>query len=185
MSDEVEEKQLDEKVANTVVTIGDIKFTPAKIMIAFSLVSAVLGALYGTFEIYKDYMDMKQKIQEYVAPDLSELNQKVAVLEENTNKAVEYTRDINNTLKADIRRLEGVVDSVERGIKQSQRDVEQEVKDIKRSVDETVKNIDRMVRSVAQEMNTLEKETEANTRAIRREVDEKIKKALDNPLNNN
>ena len=38
---------------------------------------------YGTgFEFYKDYMDMKEQIQEYVAPDLSEFDKQLAVLQE-------------------------------------------------------------------------------------------------------
>ena len=57
---------------NTVISIGGYSFTPAKLMIAAGIVSSVLGGLYGAFEFYKDYMDMKQQIQEYVAPDLSD-----------------------------------------------------------------------------------------------------------------
>ena len=51
--------------ADTVISIGGYEFTPAKLMVAFTLVSSVLGGLYGTFEVYKDYMGMKKKIAEY------------------------------------------------------------------------------------------------------------------------
>ena len=178
-------KDLDQKVdqleaavdPNTVISIGGYNFTPAKLMVAGAIVSSTLGALYGAFEVYKDYMSMKEAIQTYVTPDLSEINQKIAVLEQNSEKSTEYVRDINQTLREDIRRLESIIDSVERGQKQSQRDVDQTVKEIRQSVDAAV-------RSVTQQTNQLERETAQEIRGVRREVDDKIKKALDNPLAN-
>jgi BMFP domain-containing protein YqiC len=169
---------------NTVISVGGFDFTPAKLMVAGALISSVLGGLYGAFEVYKDYMSMKEAIQNYVAPDLSEMYKKIAVLEQNTNKTSEYVRDINVNLKQDIRRVEGVLETVERSVRQSQRDVEIEVREVKRTVDQTVKNVDSTVRSVTQEMNKLERETANELRLIRKEVDDKIKKAVDNPLSN-
>ena len=40
---------------DTVISIGGYEFTPAKLMVAFTLVSSLLGGLYGCFEVYKDY----------------------------------------------------------------------------------------------------------------------------------
>ena len=97
---------------DTVVSIGGYEFTPAKLMVAFTLVSTILGGLYGSFEVYKDYQNMKDKIAKYVSPDLSEVYKKLEVLETNTNKTVEYSQDIKNDLKSDIRRLESVVENV-------------------------------------------------------------------------
>jgi BMFP domain-containing protein YqiC len=178
-------KDIDEKVdkleaavdPNTVISIGGYSFTPAKLMIAGAIVSSILGTLYGAFEVYKDYMDMKEAIQTYVTPDLSEVDKRIAVLEQNTEKTVEFVRDINTNLRQDIRRVESVLDSVERSQRQSQREVDGEVKEIRRSVDETV-------RTITQQSNKLERETSQELRNIRSEVDRKIKQALDNPLAN-
>jgi uncharacterized protein YoxC len=185
-------KDLDQKVdqleaavdPNTVISIGGYNFTPAKLMIAGAIVSSTLGGLYGAFEVYKDYMGMKEAIQTYVTPDLSGINERLSVIQkqmestvQSVDKTTEYTNEIKNDLKSDIRRLEGVVESVERSSKQGLRESSQETKEIRQSVDATV-------RSVTQEMNKLERESEQNLRAVRREVDDKIKKALDNPLAN-
>lgn len=156
-------KNIDEQVdkleaavdPNTVISIGGYNFTPAKIMIAGGILSTVLGGLYGAFEVYKDYQSMKEAIQTYVAPDLSEINKKIAVLEQNSEKSTEYVRDINSNLKQDIRRLEGVVEGVERSSKQTQRETMQDVKEVRNEL-----------------------------REVRKEVDVKIKNALDNPLAN-
>jgi uncharacterized protein YoxC len=138
---------------DTVISIGGYEFTPAKLMVAFTIVSSILGGLYGTFEVYKDYQGMKKRITEYVAPDLSELNKKMEITMQNSEKSVQYTQDIKNDLKADIRRLEGVVDSVERGAKQSQRETTQDVNEVRKEL-----------------------------KAIDQSVDKKIQRALDNPL---
>jgi hypothetical protein len=171
-------KNLDEKVEqleeatkkyaskDTVISIGGYEFTPAKLMIAFTIVSGVVGTMYSGFEVYKDYQGMKKRINEYVAPDLSELNKKMELTVLNSEKAVQYTQDIKNDLKSDIRRLENVVDNVERNAKQSQRETDISAREVQTELRQTRKELDLAI-----------KETNAN-------VDKKIQRALDNPLAN-
>ena len=121
--------------ANTVISIGGYEFTPAKLMVAFTLVSSILGGLYGAFETYKDYQSMKKRIAEYVAPDLSEFDKRLAIITEKAEKSVEYTNNIKNDLKSDIRRLENVVENVERSTKQNQRETEQDVRQLRKEID--------------------------------------------------
>ena len=163
MSEEIKDvnKKVDELEAaakkymskDTVISIGGYEFTPAKLMVAATVVSTVLGGLYGAFETYKDYQSMKKRIAEYVAPDLSELQAKMDIVVEKSEKSVQYTQDIKNDLKNDIRRLEGIVDSVERGAKQSQRETTQDVNEVRKEL-----------------------------KALDNSVDRKIQRALDNPL---
>ena len=149
---------------DTVISIGGYEFTPAKLMVAFTIVSSTLGGLYGTFEVYKDYTSMKKRIAEYVAPDLSELQAKMDIVVEKSEKSVQYTQDIKNDLKQDIRRLEGTVESVERSAKQSQRETDISVKEVHSELRQTRKELDIAI-----------KDTNAS-------VDKKIQRALDNPL---
>ena len=151
---------------DTVIAIGGYEFTPAKLMIAFTLISSILGGLYGTFEVYKDYQGMKKKIAEYVSPDLTEVYKKLAVIEETGSKSNDYTRDIKNDLKNDIRRLEGVTENVERSAKQSAREADQAVKEVR------------------DEVRQVRKESEATGKNLERDMDRKIQRALDNPLSN-
>jgi hypothetical protein len=120
---------------DTVISIGGYSFTPAKLMIAAGIVSSVVGTMYGAFEVYKSYQDMQKKIATYVAPDLSEFDKRLAVIEENSQKTTDYTRDIKNDLKNDIRRLEKVVEQVERDNKQLARETDQDLRNIRREVD--------------------------------------------------
>jgi len=126
--DELEEAKEKYLSANTVISIGGYAFTPAKLMIAAGIVSSVLGGLYGAFEVYKDYMDMKEKIAKYVAPDLSAFDKRLTVVEESAAKTNDYTRDIKNDIKNDVRKLEKVVEDVEqRNGSQDQRSYGQSV----------------------------------------------------------
>lgn len=159
------------------VSLGGFKLKLNNTMIAMAipLLSALGGTLWGAFEFYQDYMDMKMKIQKYVAPDLKEFDKRLAVIEQNqeatsktlqdsATKTADYTRDIKNDLKQDIRRLEGVVENVERSQKQSAREVEQQV------------------REVQQDMRRSSRDMDAAVKNVQREVDSKIQRALDNPL---
>lgn len=159
------------------VSLGGFKLKLNNTMIAMAipLLSALGGTLWGAFEFYQDYMDMKMKIQKYVAPDLKEFDKRLAVIEQNqeatsktlqdsATKTADYTRDIKNDLKQDIRRLEGVVENVERSQKQSAREVEQQV------------------REVQQDMRRTSRDMDAAVKNVQREVDSKIQRALDNPL---
>ena len=140
-------KNIDEQVdkleaavdPNTVISIGGYNFTPAKLMIAGGIISSVLGGLYGAFEFWKDYQSMKEAIQTYVTPDLSEINKKIAVLEQNSEKSTEYVRDINTNLKQDIRRIEKIVEDVERTSKQSQRETDRDLRELRKETDEKIK----------------------------------------------
>lgn len=125
---------------DTVISIGGYEFTPAKLMVAFTIVSSTLGGLYGAFEVYKDYQSMKKRIAEYVAPDLTVFDKRLAVVEENSQKTADYTRDIKNDLKDDLRRMEKVVEQVERTSKQSQRETEQDIRALRKEMDTKIKN---------------------------------------------
>ena len=170
--------------ANTVISIGGYEFTPAKLMVAFTILSSTLGSLYGAFEVYKDYQGMKKKIAEYVAPDLSEFDKRLAVIEENSTKTSDYTRDIKNDLKSDIRRNESVTEQVERSVKQAQRETEQEMRQARKDVREDLDKARAEVNSIRKEMADARREISREVEQLKREVDNKIQKAIDNPLAN-
>jgi len=169
---------------DTVISIGGYEFTPAKLMVAATIVSSTLGGLYGTFEVYKDYMSMKKKIAEYSAPDLSGFDKRLAVIEENSAKTSDYTRDIKTDLKNDLRRNESVTESVERSVKQAQRETEQEMRDMRKAVREDLEKARNEANTIRREMADARREIEREVVQLKKEVDNKIQKAIDNPLAN-
>ena len=180
---------------DTVISIGGYEFTPAKLMVAATIISSTLGGLYGAFEVYKDYQTMKGKIEKYIAPDLSEFDKRLAVIEENSAKTTDYTRDIKNDLKTDIRRNETVTEQIERGVKTAQRETEQEMrqarKDIREDLDKARVEVNAIRkemadarREISREVEVLKRDTSKEVEVLKREVDSKIQKAIDNPLAN-
>ena len=167
---------------DTVISIGGYEFTPAKLMIAFTIVSSALGGLYGVFEVYKDYIGMKKKIAAYEAPDLSEFDKRLAVIEQNSQKASDYTRDIKVDLKNDIRRNESVTEQVERFVKQAQRETEQEMRQARKDIREDLEKARQEVAAVRKEMAEARREATKDVEQLKKEVDQKIQKAIDNPL---
>jgi dsDNA-specific endonuclease/ATPase MutS2 len=167
---------------DTVISIGGYEFTPAKLMVAFTLVSSLLGGLYGAFEVYKDYQGMKKKIAEYVSPDLSQFDKRLAVIEENSSKTTDYTRDIKTDLKQDIRRNESVTEQVERSVKQAQRETESEMRQARKDVREDLDKAKSEVDAIRREMATARREISREVETLKKEVDSKIQKAIDNPL---
>lgn len=162
---------------DTVISIGGYEFTPAKLMVAATLVSSLLGGLYGAFEVYKDYVGMKKKIAEYAAPDLSGFDKRLAVIEENSQKTSDYTRDIKVDLKNDLRRNESVTEQIERSVKQAQRESDQDLKAMQKDLRAT---LDR----TRDDMDKLKRDTDNKIERLNRSVDDKIQKAIDNPLAN-
>jgi hypothetical protein len=169
---------------DTVISIGGYEFTPAKLMVAFTIVSSTLGGLYGTFEVYKDYQSMKKKIASYEAPDLSEFDKRLAVIEENSQKGADYTRDIKVDLKNDIRRNETVTEQVERSVKNAQRETEGEMRDMRKAVREDLEKARNEANVIRREMADARREIEREVVQLKKEVDSKIQKAIDNPLAN-
>lgn len=169
---------------DTVISIGGYEFTPAKLMVAFTIVSSVLGGLYGTFEVYKDYIGMKKKIAEYSAPDLSGFDKRLAVIEENSQKTSDYTRDIKVDLKNDLRRNESVTEQVERSVKSAQRETEAEMRDMRKAVREDLEKARNEANTIRREMADARREIEREVVQLKKEVDSKIQKAIDNPLAN-
>jgi vacuolar-type H+-ATPase subunit H len=159
------------------IEFAGIKFKGGKMVAVAMGLSTLVGGLYGGFEVYKDYMDMKEMIQQYVAPDLSGFQEQLSVIEQkmaNTEDAVlqatDYARQIKNDLKDDVSRIEYVVDQLEDDMRESEKEV-REMIDI---ADQRFDNKrDQLYRDTDREIEQLEERLGA-----------KIQEALDNPLAN-
>ena len=84
----------------TEMEFAGVKFRGGKIFVIITALSTLGGGLYGAFEFYKDYMDMKEKIQTYVAPDLSGFDKKLAVLKEEMQGVTTETKSKVEVIEA-------------------------------------------------------------------------------------
>jgi len=159
------------------IEFAGIKFKGGKMVAVAMGLSTLVGGLYGGFEVYKDYMDMKEMITSYVAPDLSGFQEQLSVIEQkmvstedSVLQATESARTIKNDLKDDVARLETMVDRIEDGL----RETETEVRDMIDAADE---RFDR-------KRDALYGETERKIKEVDDRLSAQIQEALDNPLAN-
>jgi len=188
------EKDIDEKVdaleaakeqylsENTVISIGGYSFTPAKLMIAGTIVSTVIGGLFGVFQFYKDYMNMKDAIANYVSPDLTAIETRLTKIEKTQEGIVilvqqnqDMVRAVRSDLKSDIDRVEASVDAAERRGRELDRDTRGFVNNSDKRLGDTERDLQGRIRNI-------ERETDAKLRELEKKVDDKIKKAWENPL---
>ena len=165
-----------EELKNTKFKLFGLSMTPTTIGAAFALVSTVIGALYGSFEVYKDYMEMKEQIQSYTAPDLSGLQEQISVLSEKVDSKlsqVESNVDVIkdayrvelDDIKSDLDKAEGLIRDIDDNVAGTQRDLRNDVYGLEKRVNESLRTVD------------------ADVRKVRDDLEEKIRTVLENPLN--
>ena len=179
---------------------GGLKVTGGKLFVIISLIGTLGGALWGGFEFYKDYQDMKEQITSYVAPDLSEFDKKLGILdvevtdtkelistEINSIKTIvgeaqDTTRDIRTTMKTDINQFSDQIAAIDKRAREdgletrtAMRNAENEVRaliaDTSKRWDDKLQKVDNKLQKVDNLMEMLETK-----------LDKKITKALENPL---
>ena len=123
------------------IDVAGIKIKGGKLLILLPIIGTILGGLWGGFELFSRYQQMEQKINEYVAPDLSEFDKNLALVTEEINlfkeeiqiikesitETVGYARDMKHSMRDDLTRIEKIVDQVEDDVKKVETD-EREMK---------------------------------------------------------
>ena len=173
--------------------VAGIKFRGGKIFLILTALTTAGGGLWGGFEFYKDYLNMKEQIQNYVAPDLSEFDKNIALTKEEMSSKTELLQteidmlmgeiemmmseirlvsdvanELKNDLRQDVRRVEKIVNDVEQQTKEDSRDNAQELKT-------TIKDIE-------DDMKKLEADIKEAQSELEEKIDKRIKRALENPL---
>ena len=161
-------------------------FRGGKLFVVLTALSTACGGLWGAFEFYKDYMDMKEQISSYVAPDLSGfqeqlsvMDQKMMGIEDSVLEARDYTRDIKTDLKSDMDRLEAIVDDIEdiaKGIEAENREqLNENINDVRELIDIADQRFDN-------KRDALETDTDRKLEALEDSITSRLQRALDNPL---
>jgi hypothetical protein len=134
-----------------------IKMTPMTIGAAFAALSTVIGTLYGGFLMYQKVeqaIEFVDQQQEY-EEKIAGFEGRMELIEQQVTAINENTTNIKTDLKGDIQRAEGTADDAYRYVKEVNKDVNDEL------------------RAFRKDMKELETTFE-----------NKLQKALDNPLAN-
>ena len=148
-------------------------FRGGKMVVIITALSTLGGGAWGAFEFYNDYRNMKNQIQSYVAPDLSHIEEKLAVqaesietlgiLVDQLDDKVEITED---RLTSDMDKVESLARRVDDQTNSTQRELRDDVYSIEQKVNERMRTLDQ------------------DLRETREQLEEKMQIILDNPLNN-
>jgi hypothetical protein len=161
-----------ENLKNTKMKLFGITMTPTTISAAFALVTAVLGSLYGGFETYKAFQEMAEKLE---VLDLEAVEARNVAIERKLDDAIDYTRDIKNSLKDDIIRIETVTERTSNRMKTVQDEIDvrlRQVSDLSRETEKDVRDT----------MRNLEDRIDDKMDKLDEDLRDTLQKALDNPL---
>ena len=171
------------------VEIAGAKIKGGKILLILPILGTLGGGLWAGFEFYKDYMDMREKIETYSAPDLSGFDKKLAVLRadmdalQKIEKVIEdsaiQTRDEARTIKVDLKReiirTEKLVESVEKRVKSIQDET-------RAMIDKENDRNDKLRERIQNRMDSLDDSMSSKIKQLKEDTEAQVKKALNNPL---
>ena len=181
----------------TTIEFGGMSFTGGKAFALVTALSTLGGAAWGGFEVYKDYMDMKEIIQNIDTDAIAARND---VIETKLDEAIEYTRDIKSGLKDDIfkleeniERMEDKVDKSETRIKDAQASIEEALGQVRADLNQQSKDVTSSIREVEGTVRASEKDVRDVMKSTVKDLEDKMDKldnslretlqeALDNPL---
>ena len=147
------------------IEIAGIKFQGGMMAIAFTALTTLGTASWGAFEFYKDYMDMKEIVQNIDVGDIQARND---VIEVKLDEAIDYSRSIKNDLRDDFNRMERRVDRFSTTV----RSMEEKVDD----------KVERANEKFDTKRETLQNDTRLMVEQLEDRLNKKIQSVLDNPL---
>ena len=179
-----------------------IKIKGGKLLLILPLLGTLGGAIWAGFEGYARWVAMEDKINEYVAPDLSNFNVKLEVLEERitslednittelrtVKELVGLAQEDARTIRIDLRKDINQVQDQIAGVDRRSRNMDQEVR---ASLRQTETDLRTMIDHASDRFDN--KRTAIESDAIRRgevldnklkELEDRITKLLERALNN-
>ena len=209
------------------IEYGGVKASGSKLLLVIPLLGTIGAGVWAGFEFYKDYTDMKEQIQEYVAPDLSGFDKQIAIQKEHQitverhmdfvseelelfkdefagvrdriTENTDYLRDAKHDLKDEMVRMEKHLDRIEIEVTKAEDEMraiaESLETDMRALMDEGESEQDRLKRDVRamiddannrfnDKISGLEGYVKRELTSLEERLNNKLMKALDNPLAN-
>jgi hypothetical protein len=114
--------------------------------------------------------------------DVAAIDAKNELIDTKLEEAISYTKDIKNSLKEDITRLETSVDRSEQRVKDSQLNIENGIESMTSDNNQLQKDVTESIREVEANNRTTEKDLRAAMRQLETDLNQKLQEALNNPL---
>jgi prefoldin subunit 5 len=150
------------------IEFAGLKVSGGKLLLAIPFLGSILAAMWGGFELYQRLLTAEQAVTEYVSPDFSNYDEALAVIDTKMSNVESLTE----ALERELDRLQADIDVVE---------------SIARSTDDTVAEATRELRddvyALEERVNDSLRDINTELRTMRDDLEERIERILDNPLN--
>jgi hypothetical protein len=147
------------------------KLSSGKIAIIFAAFSTVIGGLWAGFQVYQQFLTMKEVTAAYVPPDLSGIESRISVLDERVTSVERLTKINSEALNY----MTGSISSSVSGTRQT---VD--------AVSSSVRNSDAqnmaMQRAIIEQLRQQDQEQQRRVKELEAQTAERIQKTLANPL---
>lgn len=184
------------------IEYGGVKLGGSKLLLIVPLIGTIVGGLYGGFEAYQRYLSMEARINEFVTPDLSDYDKRIAIMEnkfavidrgialvkdeissikENTEKQYVTIKDLKQSVRDDIDRQEKIIDKVEDDISGIETDVRATIDNAEGRFES---KRDQLQKDYVQKSDTIREDVERKITDMEIRLNKKLQRALDNPLAN-
>jgi hypothetical protein len=160
------------------IEFAGMTFKGGKIFVLLTALSTLGGGAWAGFEFYKDYMDMRDVVQNI---DTTEIENRNQLIVQKLDDAIDYSRAIKDDLRDQINTLDDNVRRVEK----QQRELESDVRESIRIAEERFDNKrDALQNEYDRKASALRDTTDQKIKDVEDKLNSKLQKALDNPLAN-
>lgn len=159
------------------VEIGEMKVSGGKMLILLPLLGTIMGGLWGGFELYQRLLNAEDALNNL--PDTAAIEQSLAVQEE-------VLTNVQEDLVQQLKTVELLLNSARKDIDTLREDVDEIdtfVRNIDESTSETQRDLRNDVYAMESTLNDRMREIDEQLRETRDDLEEKIERILDNPLN--
>lgn len=160
--------------------IGNL--SSGKIAMIFAAVSTIVGGLWAGFQVYQQFLTMKEVTAAYVPPDLSGINSRISVLEERATSVERLTKGnsealnfLTGSISSSVGSTRQTVDAVSSSVRASDTQNMQ----MQRAIIDQLRQQDKEQQERAREA---EAQQQGRIKQLETEMNDRIQKTLANPL---
>jgi len=155
-----------------------MKFTGGKFFIILSLIGTIVGGGWTGYKFYDDYLDMKQQVQDFVAPDLSGFDKSIELAKAEMDKRLELIEQELEMIKTEMSMILEEVSLVASTAKELKDDLKADL----RQMEGDIRHITEIVNDIEDRQKEDTREVFDELKLIEENLELKINKALNNPL---
>ena len=174
------------------------------LFVLLPLFGSIIGGLWGGFELWSRYQSMEQKINEYVAPDLSGFDKRLEVfdtqlkeklksvdtdvnaLKELVSDAQETARDIRTDIKGEVNKQHDQIAAIDKRSRSESQETRTIIRNAEKNFGELemgmLSTIRDLISDTSKRWDDKLTKVDSQIENLEEKIDKKITKALENPL---